>query len=119
MATLPSHSFAVDGKLKAQLLKLDPKTRLEQACDTEAMFRIKADDNPYQPDKVIAYTFKDPVYGKDWIEAPGAVFRSHGDWYRLSFKCHTGPQNLDVVALDYKIGEKISRESWGEYYLYD
>ena len=118
IAILPSQGFAIDGKLKAQLLKLDPKTRLEQACDTEAMIRIRK-DNPYRPDKVIAYTFRDPVYGSNSINAPGAVFRSKGEWYHLSYKCHTDAENVSVQKLAYTIGKKIDRSKWEEYYLYD
>jgi hypothetical protein len=116
---LPAQSYAIDGKLKAQLLKLDPKTRLEQACDTEAMIRIKKDESPYRPDKVIAYTFKDPVYARNAITAPGAVFRSKGEWYHLAYKCHTDTQNISVQKLAYKIGDKIDRSNWEKYYLYD
>lgn len=116
---LPSAGHALDAKLKAQLLKLDPKTRLEQACDTEAMIRIKEQDNPYRPDKVIAYTFKDPTYGANSLNAPGAVFRSRGEWYHLSYKCHTDAENLSVQKLTLKIGAQVSHQNWDKYYLYD
>ena len=119
LAGLPLPSIALESKLKSQLLKLDPKTRLEQACDTEAMIRIKKEDNPFRPDKVIAYTFRDPSYGANSINAPGAVFRSNGEWYHLAYKCQTDALNLTVQALAYKIGGKISRSKWEKYYLYD
>ena len=119
LALLPSPSHAIDSQIKAQLLKLDPRTRLEQACDTEAMIRIKKEDNPFRPDKVIAYTFKDPSYGSNSIVAPGAVFRSKGEWYHLSYKCHTDAENISVQKLAYKIGGKVDRSNWDKYYLYD
>ena len=73
-----SSAFAVDPAIKKQLEKLDPATRLEQSCDTEAMSRINQDGTGFRPDKVIAYTFKDPIPSDDRLEAPGAVFRSKG-----------------------------------------
>ncbi|CDM56886.1 hypothetical protein J2W42_001670 [Rhizobium tibeticum] len=112
-------AFAVDPAIKKQLEKLDPATRLEQSCDTEAMSRINKDDTGYRPDKVIAYTFKDPVPSDNKLDAPGAVFRSKGDWYHLSYTCITGPQHMNVRELDYKIGEKVPKEKWEKYYLYD
>ncbi|WP_028745962.1 DUF930 domain-containing protein [Rhizobium mesoamericanum] len=112
-------AFAVDPAIKKQLERLDPATRLEQSCDTEAMSRINNDDTGYKPDKVIAYTFKDPVPSDDKLEAPGAVFRSKGDWYHLSYTCITGPQHMNVRDLQYTIGEKVPREKWEKYYLYD
>ncbi|KQV63985.1 DUF930 domain-containing protein [Rhizobium sp. Root1220] len=117
--SLAAPAFAVDPAIKKQLEKLDPSTRLEQSCDTEAMSRINNDKTGYRPDKVIAYTFKDPVASDDRIDAPGAVFRSKGDWYHLSYTCITGPQHINVRELEYKIGEKVPREKWAGYYLYD
>ena len=112
-------AFAVDPAIKKQLEKLDPATRLEQSCDTEAMSRINKDETGYKPDKVIAYTFKDPVPSDDRLQAPGAVFRSKGDWYHLSYNCITGPQHINVRELNYQIGDKVPREKWDKYYLYD
>ncbi|MGO8381525.1 DUF930 domain-containing protein, partial [Rhizobium ruizarguesonis] len=60
LANLAAPDFAVDPAIKKQLEKLDPSTRLEQSCDTEAMSRIKKDSTGFKPDKAIAYTFKDP-----------------------------------------------------------
>lgn len=108
-----------DARLNGQLLRLDPETRLEQTCDTEVMFQINREQKAFRVDKVIAYTFKDPVVGKNSIKAPGAVFRSRGDWYHLSYECMTGPRHLDAHSLHYKIGPKIPRTAWNKYYLYD
>lgn len=116
---LASSALAISDDLKSQLLKLDPKTLLEQACDTEAMIRIKASNTSFQPDKVIAYTFRDPVYGRDSISAPGAVFRSRGEWYHLAYRCQTEPQHVKVRKLDFAVGDKIARENWDKYFLYD
>lgn len=119
LTALPSAANAVDSKIREQLLKLDPRTRLEQACDTEAMIRIKGDEGKFRPDKVIAYTFRDPTYGPDWIKAPGAVFRSRGEWYHLSYQCETGPHHVHVRKLDYEIGGKVAKANWDKYFLYD
>ena len=108
-----------DERLNRQLLKLDPQTRLEQTCDTEVMLRINRDRNSFKVDKVIAYAIKDPVVRKYSIKAPGAVFRSRGDWYRLSFDCTTGPRRLDAQSLHYEIGSKIPKSDWRKLNLYD
>jgi hypothetical protein len=108
-----------DTKMRGQLLRLDPQTRLEQTCDAEVMFKINREQPPYQVDKVIAYTFKDTILGENSIKAPGAVFRSRGDWYRLAYECVTGPHHLDAHSLSYKIGKKVARAAWERYYLYN
>ncbi|MBD9649143.1 DUF930 domain-containing protein [Ensifer sp. ENS09] len=113
-----SPALAMDQSLVRQFKKLDPQTRLEQRCDTEAMERINADKSSFKPDKVIAYTFAEPVVKEDKMKAPGAVFRSKGEWYKLKFKCLTDAEHLDVLSFEYKIGELVPHESWDEFYLY-
>lgn len=100
-------------------MKFDPKTRLEQACDTEATIRMKNDESPFRPDTVIAHTFRDPTYGSNSLNAQGAVFRSKGKWYHLAYKGRTDAHNVDVQKLAYTIGSKIDRAKWDKYYLYD
>lgn len=113
-----SPALAMDQSLVRQFEKLDPQTRLEQRCDTEAMERINADKSTFKPDKVIAYTFAEPVMKEDKMKAPGAVFRSKGEWYKLKFKCLTDAEHLDILSFEYKIGELVPHESWDEFYLY-
>ena len=108
-----------DERMNAQLLKLDPQTRLEQTCGVEVMDRINRDSHSYKADRVVAYTFEAPVVEKRSIDAPGAAFRSHGKWYRLSFRCVTGPKRLDAHSLEYDIGDEIPQSLWKRYDLYD
>jgi hypothetical protein len=108
-----------DARLNRQLMRLDPQTRLEQTCDTEVMRQINREHRDFNVDKVIAYTFRDPVSVKNALSAPGAVLRSDGDWYRLSFRCETGPRHLDAHAMEYSIGAKVPRSDWREHDLYD
>ncbi|CDN46978.1 DUF930 domain-containing protein [Neorhizobium galegae] len=118
LSALPAH--ALDAHIVRQLDALAPDERREQRCDIEAMDRIKKDNKgEFKPDKVIAYTFSQPVEDGNAIRAPGAVFRSAGDWYRLKYKCETGDKGLEVMSFDYKIGSKVPREEWEKYYLYD
>ncbi|MGY5806472.1 DUF930 domain-containing protein [Rhizobium sp. LEGMi198b] len=119
LAAIATSAFAVDATMKKELEKLDPSERMEQTCDAEAMKRIGTEQTGFKPDKVIAYTFSDPDMAPDSMNAPGAVFRSKGDWYHLSYQCTTGPQHIHVRDLNYAIGEKVPRDSWQKYYLYD
>jgi hypothetical protein len=115
-----SPAWALDSeRLNRELLKLDPVTRLEQACDTEVMLRINKENRDYSVDKVIAYTFTNPTIGPNSIKAPGAALRSRGTWYHLSFYCETEAEHLDAKKLSYEIGTAIPREDWEQYYLYD
>jgi hypothetical protein len=119
LASIATSALAVDATMKKELEKLDPSERMEQACDAEAMKRIGTEKTGFKPDKVIAYTFGDPNMAPDSINAPGAVFRSKGDWYHLAYKCTTGPEHVDVRNLSYQIGDKVPRDAWQKYYLYD
>ena len=113
-----SAAHPLDARITRQLNALDPDERREQRCDMEAMARIRA-EGEFRPDKVIAYTFSYPVEDGNKLKAPGAVFRSAGDWYRLKFKCETGDTGLKILSFDYTIGSKVARDLWDKYYLYD
>jgi hypothetical protein len=112
-------AHAIDSGIVRQLDALTPEERREQRCDIEAMNRIAKEAGDFKPDKVIAYTFGDTIEKGDLIRAPGAVFRSGGNWYRLKYKCQTANDGLAITTFDYKVGSKIPREQWPEYYLYD
>lgn len=113
----PAH--ALDASIVKQLKDLSLSERREQRCDMEAMARIAKEQAGLRPDKVIAYTFSDPIESGNLVKAPGAAFRSGGDWYRLKFKCETGDRGLTIRSLKYKVGEKIPRDQWERFYLYD
>ena len=119
LASVATSAFAVVAAIKKQLEKLDPSERMEQACDAEAMKRIGTDKTGFKPDKVIAYAFGDTIKAGNSIRAPGAVFRAGGDWYRLKFKCETGEEGLKIMSFDFKIGDKVPKEQWEKYYLYN
>lgn len=110
---------ALDQRALKELMALTPQERMEQRCDMEAMERIKREQDGFRPDKVIAYTFADPVITDGQLKAPGAVFRSKGEWYRLKFKCETGPKRVSIKSFDYKIGDMVPRDEWPQYYLYE
>ncbi len=113
-----SAAHALDARVTRQLNALDPDERREQRCDMEAMDQIRK-TGEFRPDKVIAYTFSDTVEDGNRLKAPGAVFRSAGDWYRLKFRCETADTGLKVLSFDYTIGSKVARDLWDKYYLYD
>lgn len=117
--TAVASAHAIDSNIVRQLNALDPQERREQRCDIEAMSQIAKGGEGFRPDKVIAYSRADIVEKGDDIRAPGAVFRSAGDWYKLKFKCRTGDQGLSIISFDYKIGDKIPRSEWERLYLYD
>ncbi len=110
---------AVEPRILKELMVLTPQERMEQRCDIEAMDRIRSEQKGFSPDKVIAYTFADPVIEGSRFKAKGAVFRSKGEWYRLKFSCETGPRRVSIKSFDYKIGSIVPREEWQQYYLYD
>ncbi len=112
-------SFAIDASVMRQLNALAPEERLEQRCDIEAMERIATEQKGMKPDKVIAYTYGDPEVGKNSIKAPGAAFRSAGEWYRLKYKCQLKSDSLSIQSFDYRVGDKIPEEQWKKLYLYD
>lgn len=114
-----SPAMALDARIRNQLQKLTPEERLEQRCDMEAMDKISGGKGGFRPDKVIAYAFGDPKLEGTTFKTRGAVFRSGGEWYRLSYKCEASADRLEVNAFKYKIGDMVPREDWAAHYLYD
>lgn len=122
LAILPfgvSCAMAIDARARSELEKLAPDERLEQRCDMEAMDKISHSKAGYRPDKVIAYAFGDPKLEGDTLKTKGAVFRSKGEWYRLSYKCETSVDRLEINAFKYTIGDEVPHEDWAAHYLYD
>lgn len=119
MPLCASSAFAIDARIRSQLEKLTPEERLEQRCDIEAMNEISAAKGGFRPDKVIAYAFGDPKLDGTTLRTKGAVFRSRGEWYRLSYKCEASSDRLEVNAFKYKIGNVVPHEDWAAHYLYD
>lgn len=118
-AIAASQAFAIDTRIRDQLEKLTPEERLEQRCDIEAMDKISGGKDGFRADKVIAYAFGDPMLDGTTVKAKGAVFRSKGEWYRLSYKCEASADRLDVNAFNYRIGDVVPHEDWAAHYLYD
>lgn len=110
LLSTPAQAFNTG--MKASLMKLDPVTRLEQRCDVAVMETIRHDQNSFNPDRVVAYTFEEPNVDGDEISSHGAAFRSKGHWYRLAFSCKTAPDHIEVLALEYKVGDEIPRDDW-------
>jgi hypothetical protein len=117
-AAMATPAAAMDRSLVKQFKELDPQTRLEQRCDTEAMWEINADKTSFKPDKVIAYTFAEPILENNRLQAPGAVFRSKGEWYKLNYNCSTGPDHIEVLSFNYTIGDPVPHDEWEAHYLY-
>lgn len=112
-------ALAIDARIRGQLEKLTPEERLEQRCDIEAMDQISDGKGGFRPDKVIAYAFGDPKLDGTTFRTKGAVFRSRGEWYRLSYKCEASDDRLEVNTFKYRIGDVVPREDWAAHYLYD
>lgn len=111
-----NQAYAITALLRQELKKLNPDTRLEQRCDIAAMETI-ASLHKYAPDKAIAYSFADPIINGNVIKASGAAFRSHNNWYHLTFTCTTTDDKLDIKSFTYKIGSIVPRSEWEHYYL--
>ncbi|PRD44157.1 hypothetical protein C5748_05985 [Phyllobacterium phragmitis] len=117
LASTALPGMAMGSSVAAQLMKLDPATRLEQRCDVEAMERIRADPGRFTPDKVLAYAYAEPIVGTNSIRTSGAAFRSGGKWFHLSFNCKTSPDHLKVLSFQYAIGSVIPKREWSQHYL--
>ena len=103
----------LDERAKAGLKSLDPKTRLEQVCDLEAMDRIGNDkSNNHEPDRALGEVTAATEMKGDTLIAKGGAVRSHSHWYKLSYICKGSPDHMKVLDFSYKIGERIPESQW-------
>ncbi|MEL4073131.1 DUF930 domain-containing protein [Ochrobactrum sp. GPK 3] len=110
-------AHAMDARVRNQLIRLDPLTRLEQRCNLEAMERITRENRRYDVDKVPAYAYFDPTIKSRGIQAQGAAMRSCGVWYKLSYSCRTKDNYLGIESFKYKVGKVIPKEKWENHFL--
>ena len=93
--------------LDQQMLKLDLGTRMEQRCDARAGGVVSREHKGFRVDQVIAYAFSDPeVHGTD-VTAPGAIVRSNGKWYRLSYHCRTTADGTGIEVFEHSLGAEV------------
>ncbi len=112
-------SFARDTDLERMLRRLDPATRFEQLCGTEAMRRIDKDkSNPFHPDRADVGAVSQPLAVDQLMQGSGGAFRSRGHWYRFSFTCRASSDHLKVFDFKYTIGTEIPEAEWDSYGLW-
>jgi hypothetical protein len=110
---------ALDAKMRDALKRLDPETRLTQACDAEALIRINhGQGHHFHPEHVMVDQISTPQRVGNTLSGSGAVFRSGGDWYHFSFKCQSADDNVTILSFTYTVGEKIRRDRWEALNLY-
>ncbi len=113
-AAAPAFAAGKGKGMEAQLLRLDPATRLEQVCDIEAMRQIKRDSNPFRPDRAVLAATSDPQTSGHVIRGSGGAFRSKGKWYNFSFKCEADDDHIKVISFEYKLGDAIPEGQWAK-----
>lgn len=108
-----SSAHAMDLRVRAALMRIEPATRLEQVCDLEAMRQISLLQG-FKVDRAKSDILVPPRHQGDIIEASGAAFRSNGKWYAFSFTCKGSPDHLRVLSFEYKLGSPIASARWAE-----
>ncbi len=116
--TSPQPTFGSEA-IKRQFMRLDPATRVEQACGWEVQQRINKKEGDIHVDRIVSYSFSDASIKGQHVHAPGAAIRSHGKWYHLSFNCRTDQTLVNVDELEFKVGEEVPRSVWVDHYLHD
>jgi hypothetical protein len=118
LSSLTSEAMAMDQRTYASLRRLDPDLRLEQVCDLAAMEHIGRETHKFRPDRAKSDITSHPAHLGDILQAPGAAFRSNGNWYELSFVCRASSDHLEVKAFKYEIGKMIPESQWDDYGLW-
>ncbi|HEX2724267.1 MAG TPA: DUF930 domain-containing protein [Beijerinckiaceae bacterium] len=105
MAAKPSAQQ--EKRLDQQMLKLDLGTRIEQRCDARAGGDVSREHKGFRVEQVIAYAFSDPEIRGTEVTARGAIVRSRGKWYRLSYRCRTTPDGTGIELFEHSLGPEV------------
>jgi len=95
---------ALNWAARKALATLAAGARFEQLCDVEAMEQIARGQPEFKPERAVAYATADTKVIGNVLIAEGAAFLSHGQWYRLSFRCETTSDHSKVVSFDFATG---------------
>lgn len=110
---------AQDARFMRALDKLDPKTRLEQICDLEAMRKMSASGSAKsRVDRAKSDVITPPQHLGNTLVAKGGAFRAGGKWYQMSFTCKATPDHKTVLDFSYKTGAEIPAAKWASYGLW-
>lgn len=116
LMALAAPAHAVDARFMASLDKLDPKTRLEQICDYEAMRKI-SQGGP-RVERAKSDVIMPPQHLGHTLIAKGAAFRAGGKWVQVAFTCKATPDHKTVLDFTYKTGAAIPPAKWPVYGLW-
>ncbi len=116
-ATILAHPGS--SAMRTALVGMEEETRLEQLCDIEALAQIGASLQQFHPDRIVAYAKSDVTIINDTVVAEGAAFRSHRQWYDLTFKCGLSTHHQAVQSFEFSVGKAIPKRLWDKYNLPD
>jgi hypothetical protein len=104
-------------EIRQNLPKLAPSERVTQICNIEAGQQIRAADAKVFVDSVHASALGDTTVDGLTITAPQAAYRSHRQWYSVSFICTVAADFKSVTDFKFKVGAAIPRELWDAHAL--
>jgi hypothetical protein len=107
-----------DGRAAQQLMKLDPTTRLEEACGEEVMKRAGHEKKGFHPDRAVTSAISQASLTGDALKGDGGAVRNNDEWFRFSFECQASPDHLKVISLTYVLGGPIDKTDWEKYGLW-
>jgi Domain of Unknown Function (DUF930) len=118
LALATAQAANAESRFERSLQRLAPVERLTQICDYTAMKKINDAPNGLRPDRAVGDARSRIIVNKDTIEANGAAFRSHHQWYELSYTCTASPDHMKVLKFEYKVGAAIPEAKWASYNLW-
>ena len=96
---------------------LAPDERIIQLCDIEAMEQVRRAKTALRPDYVIAYAMADLKVSAHQVDAEGAAFFSHRNWYGLKFRCDVSADDSRIVSFAFLVGQPIPKSEWASHNL--
>jgi hypothetical protein len=82
--------------------------RISQLCATELREQLRHATPRYSPEMLPSIRLR---YGTV-LDVPKAAFRTHSDWYDLSFRCEVDEPGTRVVSFAFSVGDPVPQSQW-------
>ncbi|MGU3400807.1 DUF930 domain-containing protein [Brucellaceae bacterium D45D] len=106
---LYSKDALADPRVNQALGRLQPRERVIQLCNIEALEQIRHHRPGTFPDMLAR---DGGSVSQSGMTVSDGAFRSHGQWYAVDYTCDTDTKTMEIVSFRYAIGAAIPRSQW-------
>jgi hypothetical protein len=106
--TTPAFAASMD----QTLMQLEPEERAHQACILRGIDTLKRAKKLKKIDRLKTSILSRATFDGSNVVAKGAAVRADGRWYRLTFSCAVGENQMKATSFVYELGAEIPEDRY-------